>query len=72
MTHEHQATNHAFHCAGVWHNSKKDHAAKRYFESEKQAVLWSYSCPAFAEKFQAALAYYMIRENYTKEIAEVY
>lgn len=68
---ENQASNHAFHCAGVWHNSKKDHDAKRYFESEKKAILWSYSDkPEFAEKFNAVLNYYLVRENYIKELNE--
>lgn len=68
---ENQANNHAFHCASVWHNSKKDHDAKRYLESEKKAVLWSYSDrPKFAEKFDAVLAYYMIKENFIKQSNE--
>lgn len=66
---ENQASNQAFHCAGVWHNSKQDAAAKRYFESEKKAVLLSYSDkPEFAEKFNAVLNYYMIRDNYIKQL----
>lgn len=65
------ASNQAFHCAGVWHNSNKDNAAKRYFESEKKITLSSYSDkPEFAEKFNAVLAYYMIRENYIKQLNE--
>ena len=68
---ENQASNHAFHCASVWHNSKKDNDAKRYFESEKKFTLSSYSNrPEFAEKFNAVLAYYMVRENYIKEANE--
>jgi len=64
---ENQASNHAFHCASVWHNSKKDHDSKRYFESEKKITLYSYSNrPEFAEKFNAVLAYYMVRENFIK------
>jgi hypothetical protein len=38
---ENQASNHAFHCASVWHNSKRDNDAKRYFDSEKKVTL----CP---------------------------
>ena len=68
---ENQASNHAFHCASVWHNSKKDNDAKRHFESEKKATLLSYSDkPEFAEKFNAVLAYYMVRENFIKESNE--
>lgn len=68
---ENQASNQAFHCAGVWHSSKKDKAAKQYFESEKKITLSSYSDkPEFAEKFNAALAWYMIRENFIKESNE--
>ncbi len=64
---ENQASNHAFHCASVWHNSKKDNDAKRYFESEKKVTLVSYSNrPEFAERFNAVLAYYMNRENFIK------
>ena len=68
---ENQASNHAFHCASVWHNSKKDNAAKRYFESEKAIVLSSYTNrPEFAEKFNAVLAYYLVRENFIKDSNE--
>lgn len=68
---ENQASNQAFHCASVWHNSKQDNAAKRYFESEKAIVLSSYANkPEFAEKFNAVLAWYMIRENFIKESNE--
>ena len=68
---ENQASNHAFHCAGVWHNSRQDAAAKRYFESEKAITLSSYSNrPEFAEKFNAVLAYYMIPENFIKDSNE--
>lgn len=68
---ENQASNEAFHCASVWHNSKQDNAAKRYFESEKAIVLSSYANrPEFAEKFNAVLAWYMIRENFIKESNE--
>lgn len=66
-----QASNQAFHCASVWHNSKKDNDAKRYFESEKKITLSSYSDnPEFAEKFNAVLAWYMIRENFIKDSNE--
>ena len=66
-----QASNHAFHCASVWHNSSKDAAAKRYFESEKKVTLSSYSdTPDFADKFKAVLAYYMIRENFINDSNE--
>jgi len=66
-----QASNQAFHCASVWHNSKKDNAAKRYFDSEKKIMLSSYSDkPEFAEKFNAILAWYMIRENFIKDSNE--
>jgi hypothetical protein len=68
---ENQASNHAFHCAGVWHNSKKDKDAKRYFESEKKITISSYSNrPEFAEKFNAVLDYYLIKENFIKESNE--
>ena len=68
---ENQASNHAFHCASVWHNSKKDNDAKRYFESEKKFTLSSYSnMPEFAEKFNASLTYYMVRENFIKDSNE--
>jgi hypothetical protein len=68
---ENQASNHAFHCASVWHNSKQDKDAKRYFESEKKITLSSYSNrPEFAEKFNAVLNYYLIKENYIKELNE--
>ena len=68
---ETQASNHAFHCAGVWHNSKQDNDAKRYFESEKKVTLMSYSNRLeFAEKFNAVLNYYLIKENYIKELNE--
>jgi hypothetical protein len=64
---ENQASNQAFHCASVWHNSSKDNAAKRYFESEKAITLSSYTNrPEFAEKFNAVLAYYLVRENFIK------
>lgn len=66
---ENQASNQAFHCASVWHNSNKDKDGKRYFESEKAITLASYSDkPEFAEKFNAVLAWYMIRENFIKEL----
>ena len=65
---ENQASNQAFHCASVWHNSKKDNAAKRYFESEKAVTLSSYANrPEFAEKFNAVLAYYLVRENFIND-----
>lgn len=68
---ENQASNHAFHCAGVWHNSKQDKDAKRYFESEKKITLYSYSNrPEFAEKFNSVLNYFLIKENYIKELNE--
>jgi hypothetical protein len=68
---ENQASNHAFHCASVWHNSKKDNAAKREFESEKKFTLSSYfNRPEFAEKFNASLDYYMVRENFINESNE--
>ena len=65
---ETQAINHAFHCASVWHDSKKDNDAKRYFESEKALTLSSYADrPEFAEKFNAVLAYYLVRENFIND-----
>ena len=68
---ENQASNEAFHCASVWHNSKQDNDAKRYFESEKKVTLVSYSNrPEFAEKFNAVLDYYLIKENSIKESNE--
>jgi len=64
---ENQVINHAYHCASVWHNSKQDKDAKRYFESEKKVTLMSYSnMPEFSEKFNAVLDYYMVRENFIK------
>ena len=69
---ENQASNHAFHCASVWHNSKQDKDAWRYFESEKKVTLMSYSNrPEFAEKFNAVLDYYLIKENFIKESNEI-
>jgi hypothetical protein len=68
---ENQASNQAFHCASVWHNSKQDNDAKLYFESEKKVTLMSYSNrPEFAEKFNAALNYYLIKGNYINELKE--
>jgi len=68
---ENQASNIAFQIAGEWNWSKKDQAAKQKLESEKKIVMRSYSDkPEFAEKFNAVLAYYMIRENYIKEANE--
>ena len=68
---ENQASNIAFQIAGEWNWSKKDQAAKQKLESEKKIVMRSYSDkPEFAEKFNAVLAYYMIRENYINEANE--
>jgi hypothetical protein len=68
---ENQASNIAFQIAGRWNWSKRDDSAKQTLGSEKEVVLRSYSNrPEFAEKFNAALAYYMIRENYIKQSNE--
>ena len=68
---ENQASNLAFQVAGEWNWSKRDQAAKQKLKSEKQTALRSYSNrPEFAEKFNAVLAYYMIRENYINEANE--
>jgi hypothetical protein len=65
MTLENQASNKAFQVAGIWHSSSKDRLAQKRIESEKEIILCSYtSKPEYAEKFNAVLAYYMIRENY--------
>lgn len=73
MTPEEQASNKAFRLAGIWHSSSQDQSAQKRIESDKEIILRSYaSKPEYAEKFNAVLAYYMIRENYIKQSNEIY